>query len=328
MFSVVSLLALAIIATGIYVAFSGRFLAVGALVLANIGVFILTAFGPSYPVEGMRGFDVPKIHVELALYGHEVTALAPIAGLRLVSSMFVHANALHIFGNMLMLVIFGLPFEERIGHRKFTIIYLLSGLVGSLVMVAYRWGDPLLLMGASGAVFGVLGGFGGAYPRERVRLPIPGPILFWVRAPVIVFAMIGAALQTLYQLYVVDNVAYMAHLGGMAGGLVLGFILVRRSELEQGVRGRTAVNFHRLEPFASDPRAHKALSEMERNQDEPEVFRAWVEEFFRHATDPETGEPVRPGLAGRIINSSGKVHDVRVREGDAAVMQGRSGRRR
>lgn len=315
MFSFVSLLAIAIIAAGIYVAFSGRFLAVGAIVVTNILVFVLTAFGPSYHVEGAVGFDIPKIHAELGLFGQEVAALQPVAGLRLVTSMFVHADAFHIFGNMLMLLIFGLPFEERIGHRRFTLLYLLSGAAGSLAMAGSVWGEPLLLMGASGAVFGVLGGFGGAYPLERVRLPIPGPILFWVRAPVIVFAMIGAGLQTAYQIVLsgVDNVAYMAHLGGLAAGLVLGFLLVRRGELDRGTAQTAAVDFARLEPFATDPRAHKALSEMERSQGEPDVFRVWVEEFFRHARDPETGEPVRPGAAGRIVTQSGKVRDVRLR---------------
>lgn len=316
MFSFVSLLAIAIIAAGVFVAFSGRFLAVGALLLANIGVFMLTAFGPEQVVSTPFGPRlVPVVTVELALDGQELAALQPVAVLRLFTSMFVHADAFHIFGNMLMLAIFGMPFEERFGHRRFTFLYLASGAVGSVVQVVYTLPEPISLIGASGAVFGVLGGFGGAYPLERVRLPIPGPILFWVRAPVIVFAMIGAGLQTMYHIALsgVDNVAYMAHLGGLAGGLVLGFALVRRRELDGEARAHAAVDFTRLQVFASDPRAHKALSEMERSQDEPDVFRAWVEEFFRHARDPETGEPVRPGPSGRIVTSSGKVHDVRVR---------------
>ncbi len=316
MFSFVSLLAIAIIVAGIVVAFSGRFLAVGALVITNVLVFVLTAFGPDQVVQGTHLFRAPTVLLELALNGSDLYAAKPVAGLRLVTSMFIHADAGHIFGNMLMLLIFGMPFEERIGHRRFTILYLLTGAFAALLQVGIGWGDPIRLVGASGAVFGILGGFGGAYPKERMRLPIPGgPIFFWIRAPVLVFAMIGAGLQTAY-LWVSgnsSNIAFAAHLGGLAAGLVIGFLMVRRSEMGRELPLKTAVDFAKLEPFASDPRAHKALTEMERSHDEPDVFRAWVEEFFRHASDPETGEKVKPGPAGRIISMSGKVHDVRVR---------------
>ncbi len=316
MFSFVSLLAILIIAAGIVWALSGRFLAVGALIITNVLVFILTAFGPDQVIGHSGFYRVPTVLLELALNGSDLYALAPIAGLRLITSMFIHADAAHIFGNMLMLLIFGLPFEERIGFRKFMLIYLLTGVFAALLQVGVGWGEPIRLVGASGAVFGILGGFGGAYPRERMRLPIPGgPLLLWIRAPVLVFAMIGAALQTAYLMVLqgTDNVAYAAHLGGLAAGLILGFLLVRRSEMDSKSPVKTAVDFARLEPFAKDPRARKALLEMERSHDEPDVFRAWVEEFFRHAKDPETGEKVKPGPAGRIVSLSGKVHDVRLR---------------
>jgi membrane associated rhomboid family serine protease len=151
--------------------------------------------------------------------------------LTLFVSMFMHGGIAHIFGNMLFLYIFGDNVEDRMGHLRYLVFYLLCGVIASLAHVYATWmfaTDPASLLipslGASGAISGVLGGYLLLYPRRRVTI-----MQFWFVAHVPAYIAIGLwfVFQLISGLGILGGgsqqggVAYAAHIGGFIAGLVL-----------------------------------------------------------------------------------------------------------
>ncbi len=307
----VSLLAIALMLAAIALAWSRRFLAVGALAVANIVVYVMTLVGPQLATHDGA---LAVVQAELGLYGPNVLEEPALAALQVFTSMFVHLNFFHLFGNLIILLAFGLPFEDRVGGRRFLLVYLLGGLVGTVAQVLVRWPEPMLLMGASGAIFGIIGGFAATYPNLIIPLPVPlFVITFFMRMRVWVGAAIFAAFQFLMIAFVVDpgagGVAYFAHLGGLVGGILVGLTLVKGQAPAH--RSPVAVDLEALSPFARDNGTAAALSQMRSNHDEPQIFQAWLDRFFRTATCPECSHKVMPRHHGEIVCTQGHRFDVR-----------------
>jgi membrane associated rhomboid family serine protease len=140
--------------------------------------------------------------------------------------MFMHAGLLHIAGNMLFLWVFGDNVEHRAGRALFLVAYLAMGLVGSLAQILTDPDSRIPTLGASGAISGILGAYIVLFPRNRVTV-----ILF--RFPAQVPAIVAIGIWIVFQLIsglgasvVTDEsaggVAYLAHIGGFAAGLVAG----------------------------------------------------------------------------------------------------------
>jgi membrane associated rhomboid family serine protease len=309
-FNPVSLVAITVILAALAVAWSRRFIAAGALAIANVAIFLLTAFGPRY-ANGTGTISV--IHAELAFDSTSLLANPKLAAIQAVTSMFVHLDFMHLFGNMLVLVLFGLPFEERIGARRFLVVYLLGGLLGSITQIASVWGThDILLMGASGAIFAIIGAFAVSYPNTIVPVPITAIIItFFVRMKVWTGAIVMGALQlvTMALSFGLDGTAYFAHLGGLAGGMVLGLTLVKGKAPAH--RNPVAVDLEALSPFARDTGTAAALAQMRSNHDEPQIFQAWLDRFFRTATCPQCSHKVMPRHHGEIVCTQGHRYDVR-----------------
>jgi membrane associated rhomboid family serine protease len=140
----------------------------------------------------------------------------------LVTYAFLHADWLHLLSNMLFLWVFGDNIEDALGHIKFGLFYIACAVCAALVHLAFNMNDNGPLIGASGAVAGVMGAYILLYPHARVfvlaRLVIPVPL------PVPAFWMLGfwVATQLFYVIVGSDQpVAWWAHLGGFATGLIL-----------------------------------------------------------------------------------------------------------
>lgn len=145
----------------------------------------------------------------------------------LFTSMFMHAGWLHLGGNMLYLWIFGNNVEDRFGHAKFIIFYLLCGLGATFAQLMFSLGSNVPNLGASGAIAGVLGAYILMFPQGKVRvmqgqqvIQMPALIVigFWIVLQL--FSGIGSiagAADT-------GGVAYMAHVGGFVAGFVLTFL--------------------------------------------------------------------------------------------------------
>ena len=190
------------------------------------------------PAEILTGRDIrtPDRIVEHPITGQQLL----IPGLQrtpfsvyltLIFSMFMHGGIAHIAGNMLFLWIFGDNVEHRLGHFRYLIFYLLTGVIASLAHVAITAmfatdADSLLIpsLGASGAISGVLGGYLVLYPRRRVTV-----IMFRFLTDVPAYVAIGIwfAFQLISGLGILGGgsqqggVAYAAHVGGFVAGLVL-----------------------------------------------------------------------------------------------------------
>lgn len=143
----------------------------------------------------------------------------------LFTSMFMHAGWVHLGGNMLYLWIFGDNVEDRFGHLKFLIFYLLCGLAATFAQMAVNPGSDIPNLGASGAIAGVLGAYILMFPQGTVRVmqgqrvvQVPALIMigFWIVLQL--FSGIGSLGAD------TGGVAYMAHIGGFAAGLVLAFL--------------------------------------------------------------------------------------------------------
>jgi len=152
--------------------------------------------------------------------------------LTLLFSMFMHASWLHIAGNMLYLWIFGDNIEDRIGHAKFFVFYLVCGLAASAAEILFQPNSVIPSLGASGAIAGVLGAYLILFPRRQIRVLVARQI---VNMPAFMVLGLWIVLQVVSQVGVAGaqtgGVAYMAHIGGFVAGVAL--ILL--------IRGRTAV---------------------------------------------------------------------------------------
>lgn len=149
------------------------------------------------------------------------------------SSMFLHAGFLHVGGNMLYLWIFGKSVEDTLGHVRFTLFYLLSGLVAALTQVSASPASVVPMIGASGAVSGVLGAYLILFPQSRVlTLVIFG--FFWrlVSIPAVVVLGFWIVLQILNGLGSfgeAGGVAWFAHIGGFFAGMLLLIVMRPRT---------------------------------------------------------------------------------------------------
>ncbi len=136
--------------------------------------------------------------------------------------MFVHAGFLHIFYNMFGLMIFGPKIELTMGRNKFLKYYLICGVFSSLfymlITILYSGVTNIPMVGASGAIFGVLTAYGLMYPRDTVY------VQFFLPMPAIVFVFFYAVMQLVLgvaTLGMAGGVAYFGHLGGMIAGFML-----------------------------------------------------------------------------------------------------------
>ena len=152
--------------------------------------------------------------------------------LTLLTSMFMHASWAHILGNMLYLWIFGDNIEDRLGHAKFLIFYLVCGFAAGLAQVMFARDSVIPGLGASGAIAGVLGAYLILFPRKNVRVLFARQI---VNMPAFIVLGLWIALQIFSQIGVSggqsSGVAYLAHIGGFTAGVVLIFLFGGRRKL-------------------------------------------------------------------------------------------------
>jgi membrane associated rhomboid family serine protease len=138
-----------------------------------------------------------------------------------ISSMFMHGSIMHIFGNMLFLWVFGDNLENLLGHIRFAAFYIVCGIAAAVAQIVMDTDSIIPMLGASGAISGVLGGYILLFPQRRVRAII---FNFLTEVP----AFIAVGIWIVYQLIAgyltpagTGGVAYAAHIGGFIAGLAL-----------------------------------------------------------------------------------------------------------
>jgi membrane associated rhomboid family serine protease len=192
------------------------------LIAANVAMFIRQLTWPAGFEESVFVYGLIPAHASLS---------------SLLTSMFTHAGWLHIGSNMLCLWIFGDNVEDRMGHVRYLIFYLLAGTAAAVLQVQ-SGGSPLVpLVGASGAIAGVMGAYLFMYPHSRIHVLMF--LLFFIdviEVPAVIFLGLWFVLQILGGVgQVADSpggVAFWAHVGGFVTGAVAA-IFFRKARWEE-----------------------------------------------------------------------------------------------
>jgi membrane associated rhomboid family serine protease len=185
----------------------------------------LTAMGQGQPVavplaaQDVRGKPVQIAVVMLSTDPADVYAT-------FITTMFLHGNWMHLVMNMWMLWVFGNNIEDRLGHVMFVCYYLAGGVVATLCHWAVEPRSSMAIIGASGAVAAVLGGYAITYPAAKVRTLIFFGLITIIDLPALAVLGIWFVLQLMSGLIflqgiVLQPVAFWAHIGGFVAGLVL-----------------------------------------------------------------------------------------------------------
>jgi membrane associated rhomboid family serine protease len=163
-------------------------------------------------------------------HGHD-----PLAWVTIATHMFLHGGWMHVLGNLWFLYIFGDNVEDNMGPARFAVFYLLSGVAAAGAQVLSNPEAGVPMVGASGAIAGVLAAYMVLFPRARVLTFLPIPfILYWVELPAVVFLVVWFGMQFFSGLGSLGQqsgggVAYWAHIGGFVAGLGMVFFFRRQA---------------------------------------------------------------------------------------------------
>ncbi|MBI2812586.1 MAG: rhomboid family intramembrane serine protease [Candidatus Melainabacteria bacterium] len=182
-------------------------------------------------------FEVSRSHLNVFVHDHGLIASRFVHHFDLsqlgtsFSSMFMHASAAHIFGNLWILYIFGDNVEDRLGRFKYLWFYLLCGLIADFVNIAVNPNSTMPVVGASGAIAGVMAAYFVLYPKAEVQTQF----LLWypmVRAWIIIGGWF--LLNCICGYFQLDaTIGWFAHIGGFMGGAILVCLLTGREDRER-----------------------------------------------------------------------------------------------
>ena len=306
--SIISLVAIIIMIATLIIAYVKKIMMTYALIIANLVVFFLSVIfrqdiiGDVINIGDFPGLGFRSMYLSLN-YSPQIYTL--------FTSMFVHADVLHLIGNMLVFFFMGIAFEDRIGRKRFLVIYLVTGVIGSLTHAVLNL-DPSVsaipLVGASGAIFGILGAFAYAYPWDEVVMPIPIGIMFIMKVKVLYAAIIFSVMETVFVFLGTgqSNTAHFAHFGGLLSGVIIAaIILERRTEqvnrkgqriyvdpnAQYGGRSRD-IDYTALQKLAVTPRLRDELKQI-KNETVPQVRDIWLDHFLDQTICPKCGKPLK-----------------------------------
>ena len=187
------------------------------LIAANVAVFLRQLADPAGFEHSLYAFGLVPAH---------------FTWIALLTSMFAHAGWLHIASNMLCLWIFGDNVEDRMGHLRYLVFYLIAGAAATFLELQFDAGSLVPQIGASGAIAGVMGAYLVMYPQSRIHVLVF--LLFYidvVEVPAAIFLVIWFLLQVLGGVGRVASdsggVAFWAHVGGFATGAVAALLFRR-----------------------------------------------------------------------------------------------------
>lgn len=205
-----------------------------SLIVINILIFVWTWIQPSEYLEHFILKYYALNPAELLISLTSRPDLLPYNILTIFSSMFLHGGILHLGGNMLYLWIFGNNIEDSMGHARFGLFYLFSGVVAALAQFSFDPTSSIPMIGASGAVSGVLGAYLLLFPRATVKTLI---FLFIFITTVDIPAMLLLTIWFFFQIVSSygPGVAWFAHIGGFIFGMAATKIFTVGSR-----RGRTS----------------------------------------------------------------------------------------
>ncbi|MBN1847709.1 MAG: rhomboid family intramembrane serine protease [Deltaproteobacteria bacterium] len=204
-----------------------------AIIILNVFVYLveiaqgqgLNAFLVTYGLVPAR-YSIPQIAAGFT-FSQQIFAF--------ISFMFLHGGFFHLLGNMWSLYIFGDNVEDRLGHFRYLLFYILCGLISGLSHMLFNWYSQYPTIGASGAIAGVMGAYLILYPQSKVLTLIPIFIIpYFIEIPAFIFLGIWFLLQFLNVIGAqgqATGVAWWAHIGGFIFGIIFLKILIQIPEL-------------------------------------------------------------------------------------------------
>ncbi|MBB4634897.1 rhomboid family intramembrane serine protease [Longimicrobium terrae] len=191
------------------------------ILLANVAAWLV--------LQG--GGEMARLEASVAVFGAqpcEITATCRVVGLgweAIFTSIFMHGSWMHLIGNMLFLWVFGNNIEDSMGHFRFLVFYLVCGVAAALAQIFFAPASQIPMVGASGAISGIMGAYILLYPRARVRTYLPPIFVFHLRAFwFLLYWFVMQLLSGFLSLGMTEDeggVAVWAHVGGFVAGLLL-----------------------------------------------------------------------------------------------------------
>tara|TARA_B100000123_G_C25499094_1_gene327026 strand:- start:114 stop:593 length:480 start_codon:yes stop_codon:yes gene_type:complete len=146
----------------------------------------------------------------------------------------MHGGWMHLIGNMMYLIIFADNVEDVFGTKKFILFYLLSGIFASFSQAFMDFSSEIPMIGASGAIAGVLGAYLFYFPRAKILVLVPFFIFFTIRVPASILLIFWFVFQFLNLSNVESSVAWMAHIGGFVFGYIFSIINGKKPSSKRG----------------------------------------------------------------------------------------------
>ena len=242
------------------------------------------------------------IDLNLFMQGALIPAIAfePEHLHRLISAAWLHADLLHLLGNVLVIILVGVPLEQRLGRGRFLTIYLIGVLGGNIGWTLANWESWTLCIGASGAAFGLLGCYLACWPRDEIEFPL----ILIRRWPVAWIALFKFALEIMQYPNATSNVAHLAHITGFIACYVLakpiakgGLVPIGTVDSGPSAKGGQEAQHKaiksRMRDLSTDPwdgkltgSARRTLQRLREEGDELETRQAWLEQLAEQAQCP------------------------------------------
>ena len=219
---------------------------------------------------------------------------------RLISAAWLHAGLIHLLGNLLVIILVGVPLEQRLGRGRFLLIYIIGVLGGNIGWTLANWGSWVPCIGASGAAFGLLGCYLACWPRDEIEFPL----ILIRRWPVAWIALFKFGLEVLQYPTSTSNVAHLAHITGFIACYVLAKPIAKGGLIPIGTvdSGPSSKGGHeaqhmaiksRMGDLSTDPwsgeltgPALRTLQRLREEGDEIETRQAWLEQLAEQAKCP------------------------------------------
>ena len=200
----------------------------------------------------------------------------------IITSIFVHANIIHLIFNIVWLALIGIMLEERAGKLNMGVLYFLTGIIGNLVFAASYGFNQTIVVGASGAIYGIFGSYVRLYPTQRLRLYfLDFPVYIWF----LIFLFLDLMMAFIQPFFrELGFIAFTAHIGGLVSGYLLAPSILTLS-------GKKIINrkFERLKPLATTLYLEEILEKLT-HEDDPSIQKDWLNEFLKRAKCPKCGK--------------------------------------
>ncbi|MEM4597599.1 MAG: rhomboid family intramembrane serine protease [Thermoplasmata archaeon] len=158
-------------------------------------------------------FFITELIIQNSIYYFSYYTSSPLS-YGLLTGIFTHYNFIHIFLNMIVLLLVGFPLESRIGTRRFLLIYLITGIISEIIFSLVNYGQNIILLGASGSIFGVMGALLRLYPNDEIPMFLGFIFLPKIKVK---YAVFFAALIEFIAIFLSyeNNVAHLVHISAL-----------------------------------------------------------------------------------------------------------------